>query len=88
MKHQHMEGQPKRQQQEDEKDEDAHEGSYNFSKHYNINTKALKPVRKKQTNKETHFNTLTQESILSTRKNPSQVGIPSICLISQYIYPC
>lgn len=51
MKHQRMEGQSKCQQQEDEKDQDTQECLYNFSKHYNINTKALKPVKKQ----ETHF---------------------------------
>lgn len=48
-----MEGQAKCQQQEDEQDEDTHECLYDFSKHYNINPKTLKPVRK-QTHIVTH----------------------------------
>lgn len=51
MKHQCMEGQSKCQQQEDEKHEDTQECSGNFSKHYDINTKAIKPVEKSKTHK-------------------------------------
>lgn len=46
VKHQCMKGQTKCQQQEDEQDEDTYECLYDFAKHYNINTKTFKPVRK------------------------------------------
>lgn len=40
-----MEGQTKRQQEEDEEDDGADQCFYNFPEHHNVNSKAFEPVR-------------------------------------------